>query len=83
MTPQETEPDLLCDCPGVSGRGVVLLRPDTGSWALNTTVLGAVVHAAISPFEGGLHYYHNPHYSLASGQTIWREHSHTHQRKLD
>ena len=73
---------LAYDCPRVSGRDVGWLWPDRGSWALNTTVLGAVVHAGIIPFEGGLHYCHNPHYSLASGQTIWREHSHTYQQKI-
>ena len=36
--------------------------------------------ACISPFEGGC--CHNPYHSLASGQTIGRKHSPTHQQKI-
>ena len=31
--------------------------------------------ASTGPFEGGPHYLHYLHHSLASGQTTWREHS--------
>ena len=33
-------------------------------------------------FEGGGHYFHYVHHSLASGQIIGREHSPTHQQKI-
>ena len=39
-------------------------------------------HLASWHFEGGHHYYHYPYHSLASGQTIGREHSPTHQQKI-
>ena len=35
-----------------------------------------------NPFEGGLHYLHYPHHSLALGQTTEKEHSLTHQQKI-
>ena len=35
-----------------------------------------------NPFEGGLHYLHYPHYSLALGQTTEGEHSLTHKQKI-
>ena len=35
-----------------------------------------------NPFEGGLHYLHYPHHSLALGQTTEGEHSLTHQQKI-
>ena len=46
--------DWACECPAVSGRGVGQQWPAVRSVALNTTVLGALGHAGISPFEGGL-----------------------------
>ena len=39
--------------------------------------------ACIGPFEGGRHYLHYLHHSLVSGQTTGREHSPTHQQKMD
>ena len=38
--------------------------------------------AAKSPFEGLSHYHHYFYHSLASGQSIGREHSPTHQQKI-
>ena len=38
--------------------------------------------AFMGPFEGGLHYLHYLHNSLASGQATGREHSLTHQQKI-
>ena len=38
--------------------------------------------ACMGPFEGGPHYLHYLHHSLASGQTTWREHSPTLQQKI-
>ena len=56
--------------------------PATGSGALNTTVLGALVDAGISPFEEGHHYCYYFYHSLASGQTTGREHSPINQQKI-
>ena len=36
----------------------------------------------MGPFEGGLHYLHYLHHSLASGQTTGREHTPAHQQKI-
>ena len=36
----------------------------------------------MGPFEGGHHYLHYLHHSLASGQITGREHSPTHQQKI-
>ena len=68
----------MCEYPGVSWEGVGWQWPAAGSGALNTTVLGAAGCSDISPFEGGHHY---PYHISASGQTIGREHSPTHQNK--
>ena len=38
--------------------------------------------ACMGPFEGGHHYLHYLHRSLASGQITGREHSPTHQQKI-
>ena len=38
--------------------------------------------ARMGPFEGGPHYLHYLHHSLASGQTTEREHSPAHQQKI-
>ena len=58
---------LACKCPGVSGRNVCWQWP-----ALNTTVLGAVRLAGVSPFEV-LHYCHTtiviPDAKLQEGET--------------
>ena len=42
-----------------------------------------VQHCIMGPFEGGHGYLSYPHHSLASGQTTGREHSLTHQQKID
>ena len=39
--------------------------------------------ACMEPFDGGRHYLHYLHHSLASGQTTGREHSPTHQQKIE
>ena len=36
----------------------------------------------MGPFEGGHHYLHYLHHSLASGQAAWREHSPNNQQKV-
>ena len=38
--------------------------------------------ACMGPFEGGHHYLHYLHHSLASGQITGREHSPAHQQKI-
>ena len=41
-----------------------------------------VQQCIMGPFEGGRHYLHYLHHSLASGQIIGREHSPAHQQKI-
>ena len=72
-TPQETDPDLLMsvqESPAEVwvGRGLAQGRGSECSKCM--------------PFEGGRHYLHYPHHSLASGQTTGRERSPTHQQKI-
>ena len=67
---------LACECPGVSGGSMGWQWPAAGSGTHTITVLEP---AGISPFEGGHHY---PYHSLASDQTIGKEHSPTHQQKI-
>ena len=76
MTPQETDPDLpvsvqesLADTWIHGG-----LLQDWGHSVEQSACMG--------PFEGGHHYLHYLHHSLASGQTTGREHSSTHQQKI-
>ena len=66
-------PRLARECPGVSGGGVGRRWPAAGSGALSV----AVHHG---PSEGGRHYLHHLHHSLASGQTTGREHSPFHKQ---
>ena len=66
-----------CECPGISGGGVGRRWPVAGLGALR-----AAVHAWDGPFEGGHHYLHYLHHSLASGQIIGREHSPALQQKI-
>ena len=61
---------LACECPGVSGGGMGRRWPAERSGALRV---------CIRPFEGGHHYLHYFHHSLASCQTRGREHSTKHQ----
>ena len=63
------------ECPGVSSRGVV-------SGGLLQAVGTECSSVCMGPFEGGRHYLHYLHHSLASGQTTGREHSPTHQQKI-
>ena len=73
VTPQETDPDLLMsvqESPAEVwvGRGLAQGRGSECSKCM--------------PFEGGRHYLHYLHHSLASGQTTGRERSPTHQQKI-
>ena len=62
--------------PGVSGGSIC-------QWRLNYRVGGTkCTSACMGPFEGGCHYLHYLHHSLASGQTTEREHSPAHQQKI-
>ena len=75
MTPQETDPDLpgsVQESPVEAWVGGGLLQ----GWGTeySSTCMG--------PFEGGHHYLHYLHHSLASGQTTGREHSPNHQQKI-
>ena len=45
-------------------------------------VNSGLLQGLLSLFEGGCHYCHYPYLSLASGQTIGREHSPTHQQNI-
>ena len=67
----------------VSCGGMSQQWPAAETGALAAAVLDWEVQCAgISTFEGGLHYCHCPHHSLASGQTTGREHSPAHQQKI-
>ena len=57
--PTRDWPRLACECPGVSSRGV-------GQW-WPAAELGAL-SACVGPFEGGHHYLHYLHHSLAPGK---------------
>ena len=73
---------LARECPRVSSEGVGQLWPAGKSETLNTIVLGAKA-SSINPFEGSWHCHHYPCHSLASGQTIRREHNPTINKKLN
>ena len=54
-----------------------------GCWRGPAAGLGALSSSAcMGPFEGGHHYLHSLHHSLASGQITGKEHSPTHQQKI-
>ena len=72
---------LTCECSGVSDGDVGWLWPSMGSEHWLQQSLEAQC-AGISPLEGGHHYCHYLHQSLASDQTTGREHSRTHQQKI-
>ena len=74
--PTRDWPRLACECPGVSGRGVGRQWPVQG-WGTECSSV------CMGPFEGGHHYLHYLHHSLASGQTTGREHSPAHQQKIE
>ena len=75
VTPQETDPDLP----------VSIQESLVEAW-VGGAVLQArgteCISACMGPFEGGHHYLHYLHYSLASGQTTGKEHSPAHQQKI-
>ena len=72
MTPKETDPDLAVSVQWRCESAV-------GCCRVRDTECDSVF---TRHFEGGLHYLHYLHHSLASGQTIGREHSPTHQQKI-
>ena len=75
MTPQETDPDLPVSVQeSVWRRGSVVACCRVGGTECGSEHMGL--------FEGGLHYLHYPHHSLASGQTTETEHSPTNQQKI-
>ena len=67
LTPQETDPDLPMS----------VTQSPAEMW-----ISGLLQGPGIGHFEGDLHDLHYLHHSLASGQTIGREHSPTHQQKI-
>ena len=74
MTPQETDPDLpisVQESPVGCGLAVACWR-----------VAGTECSSVGMGFEGGHHYLHYRHHSLASGQRTGREHSPAHQQKI-
>ena len=81
MTPKETDRDLPVSVQESPAEAWV-------SRGVGLAVAGCRVgdtecrSACMRPFEGGLHYFHFLHRSLASGQTTGREHSPAHQQKI-
>ena len=74
VTLKETEPDLP-----LSAQDSLVVE-----WVSGGLLQGwdtECSNACIGPREGGRHYLHYLHHSLASGQTTGREHSPTHQQK--
>ena len=53
-------------------------------WAVASCRVGSIEcsSACTGPFEGGHHYLHYLHHSLAAGQITGREHSPAHQQKI-
>ena len=75
MTTEETDPDLpvsVQESPEEVQIDSGLLQ--TGSTKCNSICLG--------PFEGGCHYFHYLHHSLALNQIAGREHNPTLQQKI-
>ena len=75
MTPQGTNLDL----PG-SGQ-----ESPAEAWVGGGLLQGWVAEcssACMAPVNGGQHYLHYLHHSLASGKTTGREHSPAHQQKI-
>ena len=75
--PTKNWPRHVHECPGGSGRCMGHQWPAAGLEARTAAML------CTGPFEGGPHYLHYLHHSLVSGQTTGREHSPTHQQKMD
>ena len=74
MTPQETDPELP----------VSVQKSPIEVWVGGGLPQGRgheCSSVCMGPFEGGRHYLHYLHYTLASGQTTGREHSPVHQQK--
>ena len=72
MAPQETDPDL----PMSAQESLVQ------AWVSGSRLQGRGTEgssACMGPFEGGHHYLHYLHRSLASGEITGREHSLAHQ----
>ena len=75
MTPQETDPDFpmsVQESPEEVWVGGGLLQ----GWGTEC------ICVCMGPSEGGHHYLHYLHHSLASGQITGREHSPAHQQKI-
>ena len=75
VTPQGTVPDLpvgVLESPAEAWVGGGLLQ----GWEAECSSV------CMGPFEGGRHYLHYLHHSLASGQTTGREDSPAHQQKI-
>ena len=78
VTPQETESDSPMSVWELLVEAWVncSLPQGQGHWQQQSW---EAWHAGVSPFGGGCHY---PFHRLASGQTMGREHSPTHQQKI-
>ena len=72
VTPQETDPDLPMSVQERRWK----LRSAVACCRVGGTECGS---ACVGPFEGGRHFLHYLHHSLASGQTTGKEHRSTHQ----
>ena len=75
MTPQEADPDL----PMSVQESLVEVWVGGGLCRVEGTECSS---ACMEPFEGGHHYLHYLHHSLASGQITGREHSPAYQQKI-
>ena len=82
VTPQETESGLPVWVFGSLWHRYGLTVACFGVRVTDYKQSWEVWGAGISPFEGGRHYCHYPHHSLATGETTGREHSPTHQQKI-
>ena len=67
---------LAHECPGVSSGGMGQWWPAAGLRCIESS------SECMGLFEGGHHYLHYLHQSLASGQTTGREHSPAQQQKI-
>ena len=75
MTPQETDPDLPLSVQESLAEAWV----SGGLWQIGGTDCSST---CMGSFEGGHHYLHYLHHSLAPGQTTGREHSPVYQQKI-
>ena len=74
-TLQETDPDLPVSVQESLGRrGSAVACCTAGSTECSSACMG--------PLEGGRHYPHDLHHSLAPGQTTGSEHNPTHEQKI-